>query len=1097
MPAATNAQILQACHEACGKPALERGRGCQARGDVLRCAWNGSAGRLDGEVRGDLESAYAVAVDIVSDRRGLRVEGECDCSDGYNCAHVAALVLQWLRQREGAAGTRSALGAWRDTLRQLHPNAVHRGASDQGECLVYEINLAVYRDVPRLVVEVSRVRRLKKGGFGKPARIGPADFSSYRLREIIDDHDTHILALLQGSHQGSSGSGPQRIVLEGELGALALGRMVESGRCFLAARDGGPLKPGPVREPSLSWRKEEGGLRLACALPDLGEEWLLTPTDPGYYIDPVGGRCGRVDSALSGRLLGRLCLLPPLGAADARAIARDLVTDDALSDLPPPVALDIRPLGEVTPVPRLTLEAQGSDATRRYGARVESVYAGLPVAHVMVDAREKLVVNDPRDQSEALVTRDVVAELGAIDTLSGLGFHIRREARVLKALPDAEADAEIAFWANFIDQGRSRLENQGWEVVIARDFELRVIEPSRWHLTPGERERGEPGENDWFSLALEVEVEGRMLPVLPMILAWLEGHGGDPGMLTEGREMLVPADDHTWVRIPGHLLRPVVNTLLELLDSEEGSRGEAVMHRLQAPLLIQLEQELRDGGAELGQWSLPETAAELGHRLMDFSGIQPMEPPSGLRVTLREYQRLGLGWLQFLRQGGFGGVLADDMGLGKTVQVLAHLLTEKEAGRLDGPSLVVVPTSLVSNWRREAVRFAPDLSVLVLHGNDRHDQFPRIPHFDLVITTYSLLPRDAKLLGEQSFNFVVLDEAQWIKNPATKAARTAFSLQTRYRLCVTGTPLENHPGELWSQFHFLMPGYLGNLEAFNRRFRHPIERQGDTGRSEALAARLRPFILRRTKSEVAAELPEKVEMESLVTMEGRQAALYETVRSTMESRVKRAIRDSGMAGSHITVLDALLKLRQVCCDPRLLKISAAKAVEQSAKLEMLMHMLPELVSEGRRILLFSQFTTMLGIIEEELGKHGISYSKLTGRTRRRDAAIDAFQNGDASVFLVSLKAGGVGLNLTAADTVILYDPWWNPAVERQAIDRAHRIGQDKTVFVYRLIVENSIEEKIVALQGRKQAMADSLVADGTEGLGALDSSDILALFSER
>ena len=1093
MSSLTNGRILQACHEACGQSALERGRGSVARGEVLSCRWDPGRKRLSGEISAEAGDRFETSVDILNDRRGLRLEGDCSCPEGYNCLHVAALTIEWLRQRERDSDKRNALSAWRSALRRYHPRAARRVAPEKGECLIYSVSMPVYRDTPLLTVEVSRVRRLKKGGYGKPSRVSPADYASYRLREILDGHDEYILSLLQGLRNG--GAARTRVELAGELGALAFGRMVESGRCFVDRSEIGPLMPGPAREPELRWVSAESGIRLIVEIPGLAQDWLLTPTDPGYYIDPVSGECGKVAGELSGALLAQLGQLPPLDPGQASQVARDLVTDEALGALPPPVALDIRPLGDVTPVPRLTILARGP-GKYRYSASLEMVYQGYALSHVMVDAREKLVAGGADDGPDVLVSRDVAAELDAVDTLGNLGFRIRREGDTLLVLSGDNDGAEAVFWADFIGQGKSSLESAGWEILTDAEFSLRVLAPERWSLASGSSMGANAGGNDWFSVALEVEVDGQKLPVLPIILQWLEGTGGDPGVLDPDRELLVPVDSHSWIRIPGELVRPVVATLLELLDdSRESAPEEAIATPVaRAPLWLELEAALRDQGADIGPWALPESVRELAARLAGFEGIRPLDAPVELQGKLRDYQRSGLGWLQFLRECGFGGVLADDMGLGKTVQVLAHLIIEKSAGRLSGPSLVVVPTSLVSNWRREAARFAPGLDVLVLHGNDRHARLPDITRSDLVITTYSLLPRDAEYLRGQSFSFVILDEAQWIKNPATKAAKVVFTLDARHRLCVTGTPLENHLGELWSQFHFLMPGYLGSEAAFRRRFRHPIERQGDDMRRAALAARIRPFVLRRTKSQVAAELPDKIEMERLVTMEGRQAALYETVRATMEARVRRAIRDSGITRSRITVLDALLRMRQVCCDPRLLKTTETDTVARSAKLDLLMQMLPELVSEGRRILLFSQFTTMLGLIEDELVAHGITFSKLTGRTRKRDAAIDAFQRGDASVFLVSLKAGGVGLNLTAADTVVLYDPWWNPAVERQAIDRAHRIGQDKTVFVYRLIVENSIEEKIVALQDRKQALADNLIESGGEALPGLDPEELLALF---
>jgi SNF2 family DNA or RNA helicase len=427
-----------------------------------------------------------------------------------------------------------------------------------------------------------------------------------------------------------------------------------------------------------------------------------------------------------------------------------------------------------------------------------------------------------------------------------------------------------------------------------------------------------------------------------------------------------------------------------------------------------------------------------------------------------------------LREYQLAGILADDMGLGKTLQTLAHIQIEKDAGRLTQPALIIAPVSLMGNWRREAERFCPDLRCLVIHGKDRHEVAGSMMDFDLVIAPYSLLHRDRDRWLQAQWHLLVLDEAQNIKNANTHAAQVAGELKTRHRLCLSGTPMENHLGELWSLFHFLMPGFLGSQKRFGELFRNPIEKQGNPQAMQQLRARITPFMLRRTKALVAHELPPKIETVMRVELSGKQADLYETIRLGMEKTVREALDTKGLAKSQITILDALLKLRQVCCDPHLLKLDAAKKVTTSAKLDQLMAMLPEMLSEGRRILLFSQFTTMLSLIEAELKKRDIPWVKLTGQSQKRDQLITRFTSGEVPLFLISLKAGGTGLNLPQADTVIHFDPWWNPAVETQATDRAHRIGQTQSVWVVKLVAQGTIEERILALQDRKAALAESM-----------------------
>ncbi len=463
---------------------------------------------------------------------------------------------------------------------------------------------------------------------------------------------------------------------------------------------------------------------------------------------------------------------------------------------------------------------------------------------------------------------------------------------------------------------------------------------------------------------------------------------------------------------------------------------------------------------------------------------------------MRPYQSQGVNWLQFLGSAGLGGVLADDMGLGKTVQTLAHLMIEKEAGRLDRPSLIVCPTSLIPNWTAEAHRFAPELSVLPLHGSARKASFKSIGKYDLVLSTYPLLTRDADVLLAQEWHAVILDEAQSIKNPNAETTRQALRLKARQRLCLSGTPLQNHLGELWSLFDFLAPGFLGNQKSFKSRYRTPIEKHGDVERQDSLNRRVRPFMLRRTKEEVITELPPKTEIVEPVEMETNQRAIYEAIRLSMHAKVQAAIAQKGLARSGIIILDALLKMRQACCDPRLLKLkTVAKSKAGSAKLDRLMDMLSIMFAEGRRVLLFSQFTEMLALIEARLQDDEVTYVKLTGDTKDRSTPVKKFQSGHVPLFLISLKAGGVGLNLTAADTVIHYDPWWNPAVEDQATDRAHRIGQTKKVFVHRLVTLGTIEEKMEVLKEKKRAIVASVMDAEHGGALSLTESDVEELFA--
>jgi len=385
-----------------------------------------------------------------------------------------------------------------------------------------------------------------------------------------------------------------------------------------------------------------------------------------------------------------------------------------------------------------------------------------------------------------------------------------------------------------------------------------------------------------------------------------------------------------------------------------------------------------------------------------------------------------------------------------------------------------MPTSLIANWKNEVKKFTQNLEVLSLHGNDRAIKFAKISEYDLILTTYPLIVRDQEKFIKEKFAYIILDEAQKIKNHKTKMAIALKTFHSEHKLALSGTPIENHLGELWSIFSFLMPGFLDTNSFFREYYQLPIEKEHNFERQNILNRRIKPFIIRRTKERVAKELPAKTEIVKYTQFGDKQAKLYESIRVTMEKKVQEAVTTKGIGSSHITILDALLKLRQVCCDPTLLKIKEAQKIKESAKLELFLDLIDELLQEGRKILVFSQFTSMISIIEEKFKSKKIVYSKLTGATRKRETVIEEFTSGKSDIFLISLKAGGVGLNLTQADTVIHYDPWWNPAVENQATDRAYRIGQDKAVFVYKLIVENSIEQRILELQKKKKELQDGI-----------------------
>ncbi|KGT94526.1 helicase [Erwinia typographi] len=747
------------------------------------------------------------------------------------------------------------------------------------------------------------------------------------------------------------------------------------------------------------------------------------------------------------------------------------------------------------PVPTLRLESRAKfiSGFGRYGHRQKRLdfaavhfdYAGIAVA--AGSSGDRFIDSQGVPflvQRQTGLEQEWLAEINAagLNTIPAGHIYTPESAPLPPSIfaPDMPAQ-----WRDFIRTQLPKLRKSGWKVSMDDDF--------TWNITEiaGIEGKAVQGQDGWFNLELEVSVGKRQLRMQPLLAGLFQKDrrwfSGNLNQIPDEEVIELRSDRNERLHISASVMKPLVGNLIDLFA--QGMNTPLRIAPYEAGRLTAL--------SDTGRWQFSGDSGvhQLAERLRSSEGILPVRPPVGLHAQLRDYQQQGLNWMQFLRAHDLSGVLADDMGLGKTVQTLAHLQLEKEAGRLDRPALIVVPTTLVYNWTQEASRFTPGLKVLALTGPERKDFYDAIEKYDVVITTYSLLWRDQPQLLGHSYHLLILDEAQYVKNSASRAASVIRSLKSRHRLCLTGTPLENHLGELWSQFDFLLPGFLGSEKQFTQEWRVPIERNGDRVRRELLARRVRPFMLRRRKQEVAKELPPKNTIVRSVEMEGSQRELYESVRSAMQDRVRLAVEQQGAGRSHLLVLDALLKLRQICCDPRLVKTDKALKVKHSAKLALLREMLTDLLAEDRHILIFSQFTTMLSLIAEELHKARIPYASLTGSTRDRTEPVRRFQQGEVPVFLVSLKAGGVGLNLTAADTVIHYDPWWNPAAENQATDRAYRLGQDKPVFVYKLIAAGSIEEKIVALQEQKAELAGSILEDELSEPAQFTSEDLAALFA--
>ncbi|WP_370599783.1 SNF2-related protein [Pseudomonas nitroreducens] len=1045
---------------------------------------------LEGLCQGSGNRRYRQRINL--SRSGDTVDCQCDCPVGFDCKHCVALLLHLLDEQAASA--------------DITPKPIAKPAQPPASRLSRELETWLKQAPAALKAQPEPRKpyggplyyRLSKGGrifihtaqrdenghlLGHPRIVSIA----FALGRGVTEQDQRILLRALGV----AGVQPHHneVTLLGQDGSELLEMILRGGQLILELENpSSQLQLGAELPARLAWHpRDDGHFTVSWETDATPKPQLLTQLTPPWYVDRQLLCAGPLRHDLPDALASYLASAPPIPPHEATLFSLQL---KALAPQAPlPVASQERQL-EIQPVPHLRLNTVHD---RTYGDEDEHqaclVFAyGKHQVHGPV--RSGQPIRYLEDDTFVVIERQPKAEQVLRKTLQKLGLKKLDKSSTPYELEDryeCYRPTDNAQWGPIVQQLPS-LRAQGWVIEIAPDFPFDFSEVEDWYVQIEEQ----PG-HAWFDLELGIVVDGQQVSLLHPLLELIRKsppvlrNGADDAELPIRLDARRQADGKPLtVNLPVARVRAMLQLLQGLLLSNLQRDGT----RLQIPntdasLLTQLDEHpLR--------WQGGEHLLRLARRLRDYHQ-QPCAAPDGLQAELRPYQLQGLAWMQALRELELGGILGDDMGLGKTLQVLAHLLTEKRAGRLDRPALVLMPTSLVANWQDEIARFAPELRALTLHGSERHQHFDDLAQYDLLLSTYALLPRDIEALSAQPLHLVVFDEAQYLKNASSKSAQAAARLDARQRLCLTGTPLENHLGELWSLFNLVMPGWLGDARHFARLYRHPIEKAGDSQRLAHLNARIKPFLLRRRKDQVATELPPKSEITHRVELDDRQRDLYETVRLAMDRKVREEIRRKGLASSQIVVLDALLKLRQVCCDPRLLQADVPAA--HSGKLSALLEMLNELLAEGRRVLLFSQFTSMLELIQAQLQARNIPYALLTGETRDRRAPVKEFQEGRVPLFLISLKAGGTGLNLTAADTVIHYDPWWNPAVEQQATDRAYRIGQDKPVFVYKLIARGTLEEKIQQLQARKAALAAGVLEDGKNAGLQLQESDIDALFA--
>ncbi|WP_350614563.1 DEAD/DEAH box helicase [Pseudomonas sp. HY7a-MNA-CIBAN-0227] len=1051
---------------------------------------------LHAQCRGSGTNLYQQIISLEEYSGSPRLDCECSCPMVSDCKHCAAVLiyLETTYFKQSAANTNSRLSPdlerWLNSIPAPVPE-VETYAKGANTRVLYKFQTS--RVAGQWSLAVYKARQLKNGGLSDIKSLYSLDETLIRSPAYLLEVDKRIarLLLLGQTYGRYSSSYP----LEGEAGAQILELAMKTGRLFYDFDPVQLLTSGPSQVAHFRWVEQPNG--------DYRPQWHSAEqplTDvlalkPLYYLDRTRMELGPLEHDMNATLACHMCQLPEIPARDVALFSHRISA--VASAIPPPQKLTERVIDDIEPRACLTL---GSHESHSYNAAYHRQMPSIEHRAALAYRYGASLGSDKASTEILLLTgtetqriqRKPAAEKSLRKALAGLGF--AKVTRKTQALPESAGEMfdlpSDEAWLNFVEAGLPALRESGWEVIVNPGFYYDVEAVDHWYADIEES----PGR-EWFDLELGIEVNGERHSLLPIVLnlmrrqpqllqpAYLADRDDDERLL-----VALGAGQKTKVALPYGRIKPLMATLGELYLREP----EGTSLRLNAPDAARLSD--LDGIPLV--WQGGERLRNFAKRLKDSTHAH-VPAPQGLNAELRGYQLEGLNWMQTLRELEVGGILGDDMGLGKTLQALAHLLCEKQVGRLLTPALAVMPTSLIPNWQDEAARFTPQLKVLALHGAQRQEEFTRLTDYDVVLTTYALLPRDLEVLQAQRWSVLILDEAQNIKNPNSKAAQAARQLEAGQRLCLSGTPLENHLGELWSLFHFLLPGWLGDSKTFNRDYRTPIEKHGNVQRMQHLTARIKPFLLRRKKEQVATELPPKTEIVHWVDLSDAQRDVYETVRVAMDKKVRDEISRHGVARSQIIILEALLKLRQVCCDLRLVKSAPVFKVARAGtgKLGSLMEMVEELLSEGRRILLFSQFTSMLALIEEELKQRQVDYSILTGETLDRRTPVKNFQDGKTPLFLISLKAGGTGLNLTAADTVIHYDPWWNPAVENQATDRAYRIGQDKPVFVYKMIARGTVEEKIQALQQEKAALASGVLEGGASAGWKLEPRDIEALFA--
>ena len=1005
---------------------LDKGKEYYKKGQITWLEHTPNFSVVDSTVQVDNGSSFNQRIEISKVPTGYSVDTHCTCNAKTKCRHLAAILFKLKIEHSGEYGEDYFINDWFSELSALKSGDQHTPS----QVLLFVLDIE--NNKVFLTPKIANFETKKNYTLGR--NLTEQQLNSFVTPNDLLESDFRLFSWIRS--QNAVGS----IELKGQWGFSALQQLIATERLFFQ-RSRVPIKAQSGQALSFSWEQDKDLSQLVIKL-EQTQNWALLKTTPPTYLDLDHLKAGRLRTPLSADEIAHLQTMPALHDANFDRIYKQLADNFGAGVIPHPTNLQpTLPKLSSNAVLKVTMGEQGLSLSLLFKYKNKNYLAGSAPASTINSAFENTVTNE----------------------LINLGFEFCKGGLQSELVFTKQSPIHLHWLIYEVFPG---FKQRGWQVSVSK-----VTSP-----------------NPQCEVSLHVHrAAGHQMHCRVLLC------DAKAALLFTNADSLYQSlnrQSELFYYYPlgrqfGVINKSAINLLNEFKERFEfvKTRDEFNIPLSYLPELVKhtaINVELHDDSLELYLQELNNTDKAMPK--VSLHGLNDS-------VTLREYQQQGVDWLSFLKRHQLGGILADDMGLGKTLQVIAFLASTFNRPQA-GPTLIVCPTSLVSNWKNEITKFAKSLKVTTIFGSNRNDPLQHLAQAQCILTTYPLLKRDIAYYSPLYFENIILDEAQYIKNDTAQVSRLVKRLNADFKLCLSGTPIENNLLELKSLLDFAMPSLLGSQAHFKQHFQTPIEREADMQRAEQLKALIMPFIMRRTKAQVAQELPEKTELTKEFEFEPKQKEMYQGITRSLEEKLIDLFAEQGAQKSKLAFLEALLKLRQICCHPKLIEPDTQAG---SAKLEWLTAHLPLMLSLGRKIIIFSQFTSALDLIAQRLEEININFSMLTGQTRQRDKVIDEFTSGKTSVFLISLKAGGTGLNLTQADTVIHFDPWWNPAVEKQATDRAYRIGQTNPVFVYKLIMSNSIEQKVFKMQQDKQALVDALFTDKSMSFTKFDEQQMLSL----